>query len=145
MSAPADEPMDAGAMPTAFEARSEFEAQCVRTLLEEAGISCVVVPSGTTIFGFPLRAGGPTIPVRVLPEDLSRAKQAISEAKFVGRSIDWDEVDVGEASSDVAHALSRSRRVRRRRMVVTAMVWIILLAAALSAVAALIRAVVGRH
>jgi hypothetical protein len=145
MNAPADEPMDAGAMPTAFEARSEFEAQCVRAVLEDAGIACVVVPSGTAIFGFPLRAGGRTIPVRVLPDDLSRAKQAISEAKFVGRSIDWDEVDLGEEGPDVARTLSRTRRVRRTRMVVAAIVWIFLIAVALSAVAGLVRAVVGHR
>ena len=30
-----DLPVDAGAMPTVFEARSDFEAQCVRGVLED--------------------------------------------------------------------------------------------------------------
>ena len=75
--------MDASTMPIACEARNEFEAQCVQSVLEDAGIQSVIDPSGVAVFGFPLRAGSTVVPVRVLPEDLSRAKQMISEARWV--------------------------------------------------------------
>lgn len=116
-------PLDAAAMPVAHEARNEFEAQCVRTVLEDAGIRSVVLPSGQAVFGFPLRAGGATVPVRVLPEDLTRARQAISEARWTGRSIDWDELDVGEVPPDVARILGSARRERIVRRLVLAVAW----------------------
>ena len=97
--------VDAGGMPTVFEARSDFEAQCVRGVLGDAGIRSVTVPTGQGIFGYPLRAGSRTVPVRVLPEDLSRARQALAEARWTGKSVDWDEVDVGEMPPEVARAL----------------------------------------
>lgn len=137
-------PLDAGAMPVAYEARTEFEAQCVRALLEDAGIRSMVVPSGASIFGFPMRASGVTVPVRVLPEDLSHAKQAISEAKFVGRSIDWDDADLGEMAPDVARALGAGRRARMLRRVAAGIVWAVLALVAATLLLKLFRVVGGR-
>jgi len=118
--------VDAGDMPTAYEARNEFEAQCVRGVLEDAGIRSVTVPAGQAIFGFPLRAGARGVPVRVLPDDLSRARQVIAEARWTGRSIDWDEVDVGEVPSEVARVLSRVRREAWIRRAMQALAWLML-------------------
>lgn len=118
---PGDGPrMDVGGMPTVHEARSEFEAECVRSVLEDAGIGSVVPPSGQGIFGFPLRAGGASVPVRVLPEDLSRARQVLAEARWAGKSIDWDDADVGEVPPEVQGELGRAARHRRIRRFVMA-------------------------
>ena len=130
MSGPArgpGDPLDAADMPVAHEARSEFEAQCVRSVLEEAGIRSVVLPGGQAVFGFPLRPGG-GVPVRVLPEDLTRARQAIAEARWVGRSIDWDELDVGDMPPDVARMLGRARRERLVHRLLMAIGWVALAA-----------------
>ena len=130
-------PVDAGTMPTVFEARSEFEAQCVRGVLEDAGIRSVTVPTGQGIFGFPLRAGARTVPVRVLPDDLSRARQALSEARWTGKSVDWDEVDVGEMPPEVARVLAGARRDRWVRRAFLAVAWVALAFVALAAVSSL--------
>ena len=118
--------IDAGAMPAAFEARSEFEAQCVRSVLEDAGIASVIPPTGQAIFGFPMRTGLNTVPVRVLPEDLSRARQVLAEARWTGKSIDWDEVDVGEAPPEVARMLGGDRVGRWIRRGILAVAWAII-------------------
>jgi hypothetical protein len=118
--------IDAGAMPAAFEARSEFEAQCVRSVLEDAGIASVIPPTGQAVFGFPLRTGGNTVPVRVLPEDLSRARQVLAEARWTGKSIDWDEVDVGEVPPEVARVLRGDRAGRWIRRGILAVAWVLI-------------------
>jgi hypothetical protein len=118
--------IDAGAMPAAFEARSEFEAQCVRSVLEDAGIASVMPPTGQAIFGFPLRTGGNTVPVRVLPEDLSRARQVLAEARWAGKSIDWDEVDVGEVPPEVERMLRGGRAGRWIRRVILGVAWVLI-------------------
>ena len=112
--------LDVGAMSTVHDARTEFEAECIRSVLEDAGIPSVVPPSGQGIFGFPLRAGGASVPVRVLPEDLSRARQVLAEARWAGKSIDWDDADVGEAPPEVLGELGRAARHRRVRRIVMA-------------------------
>jgi hypothetical protein len=115
--------VDAGGMPTVFEARSDFEAQCVRGVLGDAGIRSVTVPTGQGIFGFPLRAGSRTVPVRVLPEDLSRARQALAEARWTGKSVDWDEVDVGEMPPEVARVVAGAAANRWVRRAALAVMW----------------------
>jgi hypothetical protein len=135
--------VDAGDMPTAYEARNEFEAQCVRGVLEDAGIRSVTVPAGQAIFGFPLRAGARGVPVRVLPDDLSRARQVIAEARWTGRSIDWDEVDVGEMPLEVARMLARSRSDRWIRRAFLAVAWIALATVVLGMAVSLYRAARG--
>jgi len=111
-----NEHSDPGLLPTVHLARDEFEAECVRGVLEDAGIASVVPPTGQGVFGFPLRAGGPGVPVRVLPQDLSRAREVLAEARWRGRSIDWDEVDVGDMPPEVARLMrpaGRASRIRR--------------------------------
>lgn len=132
--------LDAGALEVAFEARNEFEAQCVRALLEDVGIRSVTVPSGELVYGFPLCSGG-RIAVRVLPEDATRARQAIAEAKFVGRSIDWDELDVGEVPPEVARVLEGSRRARLVRRAFFAVAALLLAAIAVSFVVGLVTSI----
>ena len=134
--------VDAGEMPVAYEARNEFEAQCVRSVLEDAGIRSVTLPSGQAIFGFPMRAGAAGVPVRVLAEDLSRAKQVIAESRWVGRSVDWDEVDVGEMPPDVARIMARTRRDRWVQRAVMAVAWLALLVVVGSIALGLLRAIV---
>ena len=112
--------LDVGAMSTVHDARSEFEAECIRSVLEDAGIASVVPPSGQGVFGFPLRAAGASVPVRVLPEDLSRARQVLAEARWAGKSIDWDDADVGEVPAEVRDELGRGERHRRVRRIVMA-------------------------
>lgn len=135
--------VDAGDMPVAYDARNEFEAQCVRGVLEDAGIRSVTVPAGQAIFGFPLRAGARGVPVRVLPDDLSRARQVIAEARWTGRSIDWDEVDVGEMPPEVARMLARSRGDRWMRRAFLAVAWVALATVLLGMVVSLYRAARG--
>jgi hypothetical protein len=136
--------MDASTMPIACEARNEFEAQCVQSVLEDAGIQSVIDPSGVAIFGFPLRAGSTVVPVRVLPEDLSRAKQMISEARWVGKSVDWDDVDVGEMPPDVIRMLSRARTDRVIGRVMMAVAWIAIATVLASITIGLVRSIAGR-
>ena len=143
MNAPADDPrriMDAGTMPVAYNARNEFEAQCVRSVLEDAGIKSVALVPGQGIFGFPLRASAPGVPVRVLPEDHSRALQVIAEARWVGRSIDWDEVDVGDVPPEVARVLDRGKSERIFARLVKSLIWIYLAAVIIGIVVPVIRA-----
>jgi len=135
--------VDAGEMPVAYEARNEFEAQCVRSVLEDAGIRSLTLPHGQAIFGFPMRAGASGVPVRVLPDDLSRAKQVIAEARWVGRSVDWDEVDVGEMPPDVARMLARARTDAWIRRALLAVAWVALAMVACSFAVALVRSVLG--
>ena len=139
-----DRVLDAGDLAVAFEARNDFEAQCVRTLLQEAGIQSVTIPSGAAIFGFPLRPGG-GIPVRVLPEDLTRARQTIAEAKFVGKSIDWDDVDVGEVPPDVARVLAGARRTRMTRRAIRPLAIVALVVIAVAMVRALVVSIAGMN
>lgn len=127
-------------MPVAYEARNEFEAQCVRTVLEDAGIKSVTLAPGQGIFGFPLRASAPGVPVRVLPEDHSRALQVIAEARWVGRSVDWDEVDVGDVPPEVARVLDRGRSERIFARLVKSLIWIYLAAVVVGIVVPVIRA-----
>jgi len=142
--APPHRLLDAGDLAVAFEARNDFEAQCVRTLLQEVGIQSVTIPSGAAIFGFPLRPGG-GIPVRVLPEDLTRARQTIAEAKFVGKSIDWDDVDVGEVPPDVARVLAGARRTRMTRRAISAVAIVALVVIAVAVVRALVVSIAGMN
>jgi hypothetical protein len=136
--------MDASTMPIACEARNEFEAQCVQSVLEDAGIQSVIDSSGVAVFGFPLRAGSTVVPVRVLPEDLSRAKQMISEARWVGKSVDWDDVDVGEMPPDVIRMLSRARTDRVIGRVMMAVAWIAIATVLASIAIGLVRSIAGR-
>lgn len=136
--------MDSSSMPIACEARNEFEAQCVQSVLEDAGIQSIRDPSGVAIFGFPLRAGSTAVPVRVLPEDLSRARQMISEARWVGKSVDWDDVDVGEMPPDVIRMLSRARSDRVIGHVIMAVAWVAIAAVMVSIAIGLVRSISGR-
>lgn len=104
--------VDAGDLPTAAEAQNEFQAEAIRAVLIDAGISSIYVPSGSSLFGFST-APGRTIPVKVLPQDLSRAKEVLSRAKFVGRSVDWDDVDVGDMPPEVRTTLEQGRTAQR--------------------------------
>lgn len=99
--------VDVGDMATVMYASTEFEAEAVRAVLADSGIRSVMVPSGANVFGFPLAASGRGIPVRVLPDELDRARTALAQAQFVGRSVDWDDVDVGEIPPDVQRDLGR--------------------------------------
>lgn len=100
--------VDVGDMATVMHASTEFEAEAVRAVLADAGIRSVMVPTGSNVFGFPLGASGRGIPVRVLPDELDRARTALAQAQFVGRSVDWDDVDVGEIPPDVQRDLGHS-------------------------------------
>lgn len=131
--------VDAAAMPVAFEARNEFEARCVQSVLEDAGIRSVTLPTGQAIFGFPMRVGS-MVPVRVLPDDLTRARQAIAEARWVGRSVDWDDVDVGEMPPEVARMLARSRSDAWIRRGILGVAWAAILAVLASIGVGLFRA-----
>jgi len=135
--------VDGGDMPVAFEARDEFEAECARSVLEDSGIRSVVLPAGQAIFGFPLRAGGRTVPVRVLPDDLSRARQVLAEARWTGRSVDWDQVDVGEVPPEVARVLARSRTEAWIRRAHVALAWLVLALVAAGFVVSVVRLVRG--
>lgn len=136
--------VDVGKMPCVYEARDDFEAQCVRSVLLEAGIRSVVLSSGESIFGFPMRAGRAVVPVRVLEEDLSQAKQAISEARWTGRSVDWDEVDVGEVPPEVAQVLRRAGRERVIVRVLLVLGWLALGLVFISIGTGVVRAVLGQ-
>jgi Putative prokaryotic signal transducing protein len=136
--------VDAGEMPVAYEARNEFEAQCIRSVLEDAGIRSLTLPHGQAIFGFPMRAGASGVPVRVLPDDLSRAKQVIAEARWVGRSVDWDEVDVGEMPPEVARMLARAKADAWIRRALLAVAWVALAVVVLSIAVGLIRSMTAR-
>lgn len=105
--------VDAGDMPTAALARSDFEAEAIRAVLADAGIRSLFIPTSTGVFGFPLGLRGEGIPVRVLPDDLSRAREVLSQARFTGRSVDWDDVDIGEMPPEVRATLERSGLPRK--------------------------------
>jgi hypothetical protein len=100
-------------MPTVTHAQTEFEAEAIRAVLADAGIRSLVVPCGSNVFGFPMAPGGKGIPVKVLEEDLSRAREVLSRARFVGRSVDWDDADLGEMAPEVRAALEKRGGARR--------------------------------
>lgn len=106
---PDDLAVDIGDLVTVFEARSEFEAETIRAVLKDAGILSVALPSGSGVFGFPLTAQGLTVPVRVLPHDYDRAREVLAHARFIGRSVDWDDADVGEMLPEVRAVLEKPR------------------------------------
>ena len=78
----------------------------------------------------------------ITSEDLSRAKQVIAESRWVGRSVDWDEVDVGEMPPDVARIMARTRRDRWVQRAVMAVAWLALLVVVGSIALGLLRAIV---
>ncbi|MFM1936080.1 MAG: putative prokaryotic signal transducing protein [Planctomycetota bacterium] len=135
---------DPGLLPTVHLARDEFEAECVRGVLEDAGIASVVPPTGQGVFGFPLRAGGPGVPVRVLPQDLSRAREVLADARWRGRSIDWDEVEVGDMPPEVARLMRPGGRPRWIRRVAIGVALTLLALMLASVVSGAWRAIVPR-
>jgi hypothetical protein len=81
--------------------------------------------------------------VRVLPDDLSRARQVLAEARWTGRSVDWDQVDVGEVPPEVARVLARSRTEAWIRRAHVALAWLVLALVAAGFVVSVVRLVRG--
>ena len=64
----------------------------------------------------------------------------IAEARWVGRSIDWDEVDVGDVPPEVARVLDRGQSERIFARLVKSLIWIYLAAVIIGIVVPVIRA-----
>lgn len=90
--------MSGGGLVTVFTAATEFEAQAVAAVLEEAGVDAVAFPLSTNGLGvgMSLASGALGVPVQVREEDVERAERALKENAFLAASVDWDSVDVGE-------------------------------------------------
>lgn len=80
---------------TLLTATSEFAANAIVVVLEDAGIPAVAF--GTVQSGFGL--GHPIVfgtPVQVRSEDLELAQATLNQARQDSIDIDWDQVELGE-------------------------------------------------
>ncbi|MDG2200603.1 MAG: DUF2007 domain-containing protein [Phycisphaerales bacterium] len=80
---------------TLLTATSEFAANAIVVVLEDAGIRAVAF--GTVQSGFGL--GHPLVfgtPVQVRREDLELARTTLNQARRDSVDIDWDKVELGE-------------------------------------------------
>ena len=84
-----------GDLVTLLTATSEFAANAIVVVLEDAGIPAVAF--GTVQSGFGL--GHPLVfgtPVQVRRDDLELARTTLSQARRDSVDIDWDQVELGE-------------------------------------------------
>ncbi|MDZ4830231.1 MAG: DUF2007 domain-containing protein [Phycisphaerae bacterium] len=91
---------DLGPLVTAYEAEHEFEARAVVVVLADAGITAFVFAGGTVGYSDPIFGMSSRVPVQVAESQVEQARRALREAKYVGASIDWDDVDVGESEPE---------------------------------------------
>ena len=82
---------------TLLTATSEFAANSLVIVLEDAGIPAFAFSSAQNIFGVTGMSGNLlSTAVQVRREDLERAKAALESNRIDSVDIDWDAIDVGE-------------------------------------------------
>jgi hypothetical protein len=86
---------------TVHEATSEFEGRSIVALLEDAGIAAFVFPLADLPLADALRGRRRVVRVQAAARDAERARSIVAERTRDAESIDWDEVDVGEATEEV--------------------------------------------
>ncbi|MFO0827388.1 MAG: DUF2007 domain-containing protein [Phycisphaerales bacterium] len=105
---------DPGPLVTVYEAEHEFEAHTVAAVLADANIRAFVFSGSVLGYADPIFGLRGRVPVQVAEAHLERARRALKEAKYIGASIDWDSVDVGEDEPDhrvtttITHVLLRT-------------------------------------
>lgn len=99
---PADSTADAdGELVTVFQAASEFEANSMVVVLEDAGVRACTFGAGTLPSVRTLTTGQPArVPVQVSRRDFERAAALVAALPASAGEINWDEVDVGEPLPD---------------------------------------------
>ena len=90
-------------------AASEFEAQAIVAVLQEAGIEAFAF--GAVQAWYPL-AGQIAVPVQVRQADVDRAEVALKQNVADSIDLDWNDVDLGQTEDDVpvAHPHADVRR-----------------------------------
>lgn len=91
--------------------RTAFEADTIATALKAQGFDARVVDTATAAVWGGVGGGIAQAKVIVLEHEAAGARQALSQIRFEGQSIDWDAVDVGEAAD--GPRMSRWSRTRR--------------------------------
>lgn len=81
---------------------TEFEAQTLVVVLEEAGIPASAF--GSVRSTLPLGARFTGVPVQVRRGDLERARVVLERRRTESADIDWDAVDLGAREDDVPPA-----------------------------------------
>jgi type III secretory pathway lipoprotein EscJ len=87
---------------------TEFEAETLVAVLDEAGIKAVSY--GTPNYIYPLTVTPLGVPVQVRRVDLERAQAAIKQNVADSVDLDWDEVDVGQPQDDAEPTDAETRR-----------------------------------
>jgi hypothetical protein len=89
---------DADRLETLLVATSEFAANAIVVVLEDAGIEARAFGTIQGGLGFPLghHTFGWGTPVQVRASDLERAQNALDQARRDSVDIDWDSVELGE-------------------------------------------------
>ena len=102
---------------------SELEASLIVAALEDEGLDASM--TGIYTAGFRAEAPG-QVQVHVADSDLARAKSVLSEIEHDRDSIDWSQVDVGEAEdSQPSAGLSSLKFWRRIAQVLIALILIL--------------------
>jgi len=84
----------------------ELEAQSLRALLADAGITAVVQSSPFSALSS-VHVPGSEVALRVPRHQLEQAKQTIEVSRIHAAAIDWDEVDLGEMPEEVEDLLQQ--------------------------------------
>ncbi len=90
--------------------RHELEAQSLRAVLEDAGISAVVDSSPFAAIPCDWMPGS-EVAVRVPRDQFDLAKQTLEISRIHAESIDWDEVDLGEMPTEVRDVIEQRQVV----------------------------------
>ena len=90
-----------GELVTVFQATSEFEANSMVVVLEDAGVRACTFGAGTLPSVRTLTTGEPArVPVQVARRDFEQAAALVAALPATAGEINWDEVDVGEPLPD---------------------------------------------
>ncbi len=123
---------DADRLETLLVATSEFAANAVVVVLEDAGIEARAFGTVQGGLGFPLghHTFGWGTPVQVRASDLERARHALDQARRDSIDIDWDSVELGEPEGNSPPLTTGMPIPARLAFFVTAIMVLILLAVA---------------
>lgn len=95
-----------------MEASTEFEAQTIAAVLEDAGIKAQVFALGAAL-GMGMGPAFGRVLVQVGERDVEPARAALKDARFIGASVDWDSVDIDDSQAEVERPALPARFLAR--------------------------------